>query len=105
MLSSPRRLLPRKETIDMATHHEGHTHNHGPSCGHTGILHDGHVDYLHDGHMHHQNGSTVEEHTLAVNSTNPATCTPAKDSRSHDKTHKHGPKCGHAAVPPSPHGF
>ena len=26
----------------MATHHQGHTHQHGPACGHVGILHEGH---------------------------------------------------------------
>jgi len=87
----------------MTTHHEGHTHKHGPACGHVGVLHDGHVDYLHDGHLHHQNGGKVEEHTLAVNSTNPAACRPAHDCGGHEKTHKHGPGCGHAAVPHGDH--
>src|SRR6202451_2101923 len=30
-----------KELIDMATHHEGHGHQHGPGCGHTAIKHEG----------------------------------------------------------------
>ena len=36
----------------MATHHEGHTHKHGPDCGHVGIVHDGQphrADRRHDG--------------------------------------------------------
>jgi len=89
--------------INMATHHEGHTHQHGPNCGHTAILHDGHVDYLHDGHLHHQNGTKVEEHALAVSTTNPAACTPGHDCGGHEKAHKHGPGCGHAAVPHGDH--
>jgi len=87
----------------MATHHEGHTHQHGPNCGHAGILHDGHVDYLHDGHLHHQNGSKVEEHALAVTTVNPAACTPGLDCGGHEKAHKHHSGCGHTAVPHGDH--
>jgi hypothetical protein len=87
----------------MAHTHENHDHKHGPACGHTAITHDGHTDYLHDGHLHHQSGGTVEEHTLAVSTANPADCTPAHDCGAHDKTHRHGPGCGHEAVPHGDH--
>jgi hypothetical protein len=87
----------------MAHSHENHDHKHGPACGHTAITHDGHTDYLHDGHLHHQSGVTVEEHTLAVSSANPADCTPAHDCGAHDKAHRHGPDCGHEAVPHGDH--
>jgi hypothetical protein len=87
----------------MTTHHEGHTHQHGPNCGHTAIRHDGHVDYLHDGHLHHQDGSKVEEHALGVSTTNPAACTPSHDCGGHEKAHKHSPNCGHPAVPHGDH--
>jgi hypothetical protein len=95
----------------MANLHEGHRHQHGPNCGHTGILHDGHVDYLHDGHvdylhdghLHHQTGTKVEEHFLAVSATNPDACTIDHDCGSHDKGHKHGPDCGHSTVPHGDH--
>jgi DNA-binding transcriptional ArsR family regulator len=95
--------LSREGDEEMANTHQGHGHQHGKNCGHTGIEHDGHVDYLHDGHMHHQKGGNVEEHTLAVNSTNPASCTPAHACGEHEKCHKHGPKCGHEAVPHGDH--
>jgi hypothetical protein len=87
----------------MATHHKGHTHQHGPGCGHTGILHDGHVDYLDEGHLHHRDGGQVEEHQLAVNGTNPDSCTPGHNCGGHNAAHKHGPDCGHAAVPHGGH--
>jgi hypothetical protein len=89
--------------IDMANHHEGHTHQHGPNCGHTGIKHQGHVDYLHDGHLHHQNGGKVEEHTIEVSTSNPSTCTPSHDCGGHEKAHKHGANCGHQAIPHGDH--
>ncbi len=87
----------------MADHHEGHTHKHGPGCGHVGILHDGHVDYLHDGHLHHPKGDKVEEHVVAVSATNPGACTPAHSCAGHPKDHKHGSGCGHPAVPHGDH--
>ena len=87
----------------MAHIHEGHAHKHGPDCGHTGIMHDGHVDYLHDGHLHHVQGDKVEEHALVVNAANPADCTPKHSCNGHDKSHKHGTNCGHAAVPHGDH--
>ncbi len=87
----------------MANHHEGHSHQHGPACGHTGIKHQGHVDYLHDGHLHHQDGTALEEHTLEVSATNPAACTPTHDCGGHEKAHKHGANCGHNAIPHGDH--
>jgi hypothetical protein len=87
----------------MAHQHEGHTHQHGPDCGHPGIVHEGHVDYLHDGHLHHMSGDKVEEHALAVSPSNPADCTPKHDCAGHAKGHQHGPDCGHPAVPHGDH--
>src|SRR5438874_516300 len=84
-------------------HHANHSHQHGPGCGHTAIRHDGHVDYLHDGHLHHVNGGVVEEHSLAVSSSNPASCTPGHACDGHDAGHRHGPGCGHEAVPHGDH--
>ena len=60
----------------MSHTHENHTHVHGAQCGHTAIKHGDHVDFLHDGHLHHQTSAgVVEEHTLEVTNTNPASCT------------------------------
>src|SRR5262245_43072590 len=87
----------------MAHEHANHPHQHGPGCGHTGIVHEGHVDFLHDGHLHYQAGGKVEEHTLAVDATNPDGCTPGHSCGGHAKTHQHGPNCGHAAVPHGDH--
>jgi hypothetical protein len=90
----------------MAAHdqerHETHTHRHGAGCGHTAVSHEGHTDYLHDGHLHHQSGDRVEEHRIAVGSTNPNACTPTH-SGCHEAGHKHGPGCGHEAVPHGDH--
>jgi hypothetical protein len=84
--------------------HKGHDHNHGPGCGHTAIRHDKHVDYLHDGHLHHvEDDGSVTEHALDVGGQNPSSCTPKHDCGGHPKTHKHGPGCGHEAVPHGDH--
>jgi hypothetical protein len=84
--------------------HDNHDHEHGAGCGHTAIQHDGHVDHLHDGHLHHTAADgTVEEHTLAVNGTNPGECTPHHACGAHDASHKHGEGCGHEAVPHGDH--
>jgi hypothetical protein len=82
--------------------HAGHDHEHGPTCGHTAIRHDGHTDYLHDGCLHHPHRGHVDEHSLAVNSQNPAECTPGFRN-GHDEGHRHGPGCGHEAVPHGEH--
>jgi hypothetical protein len=84
-------------------HSGAHAHKHGTNCGHTTVNHEGHTDYLQDGHLHHLHGDHVEEHRIAVNSMNPDKCTPTHDCSGHDKTHVHGPKCGHEAVPHGNH--
>jgi hypothetical protein len=87
--------------------HPGHTHEHGPNCGHTVIKHEGHVDYIHDGHLHHPAGTAgstvVEEHVLDVGSKNPDRCTPNHRCAGHQTGHKHGPGCGHEALPHGDH--
>ena len=82
--------------------HEGHSHEHGPDCGHTAVMHDGHVDYLHDGHLHHPHDGHVDEHRFEVNGKNPAECTPGF-SGAHSEQHEHGPGCGHEPVPHGDH--
>jgi hypothetical protein len=89
--------------MTMPGHHEGHSHQHGPNCGHKAVRHNGHVDYLHDGHLHHHGAAGVEEHALAVDGTNPATCTPGHACGGHAQQHQHGPGCGHEAVPHGDH--
>ena len=82
------------------THHE---HEHGEGCGHTRIEHAGHVDFVHDGHLHHDQDGHYDEHTLEVSAANPADCTPGHACGSHDAAHRHGPGCGHEAVPHGDH--
>jgi hypothetical protein len=82
--------------------HEGHSHRHGPGCGHTGVRHDGHVDYLHDGCLHHPHEDHVDEHRIGVDARNPAECTPGY-GEGHDRGHRHGPDCGHEQVPHGDH--
>lgn len=84
--------------------HPNHSHVHSKDCGHTAILHDGHTDYLHDGHLHHMRADgVVEEHVLPVTTTNPDACAPLPAGVGHDAGHRHGPNCGHAAVPHGDH--
>lgn len=83
--------------------HDNHSHQHGPGCGHQAVQHDGHTDYLHDGHLHHVHGDHVDDHALAVNAGNPATCTPKHACGGHDQQHVHGAGCGHEAVPHGDH--
>lgn len=83
--------------------HEGHVHVHGPSCGHTAILHEGHVDYLHGGCLHHLHGDHIDEHTIAIDAHNPVVCTPAHTCGAHGAGHTHGPNCGHEPVPHGDH--
>jgi hypothetical protein len=83
--------------------HPAHDHQHGPGCGHTAVRHAGHVDYLHDGHLHHVGANGVEEHRLEVTAANPDDCTPDHDCGAHDVAHRHGPGCGHEAVPHGDH--
>ncbi len=89
---------------DCASHHHNHgDHKHAAGCGHKAIEHDGHVDFLHDGHLHHAHGDHHDCHSLAVNGTNPAGCTPDHDCGAHETDHTHGPDCGHDAVPHGDH--
>ncbi len=88
---------------ECAHQHGNHSHQHGPNCGHKAIAHDGHTDYLHDGHLHHMHGGHVDEHTIAVTSQNPSSCTPDHSCKGHDQAHVHGAGCGHEAVPHGDH--
>jgi len=83
--------------------HQGHAHTHGVGCGHTPVQHDGHTDYLHDGHLHHPHGDHVDDHELAATAINPSVCTPSHACGRHDALHRHGPNCGHEAVPHAGH--
>jgi hypothetical protein len=83
--------------------HENHAHVHGSGCGHKRVKHDGHEDYLHDGHMHHVHDGHVDEHQVSVSAGNPDSCTPQHACKKHDDMHKHGPGCGHEAVPHGDH--
>ena len=84
--------------------HQGHSHQHGPGCGHPAVRHEGHTDYLHDGHLHHpESGGHVDEHQLSVGAENPAACTPSHACGGHDAQHSHGPTCGHPMVPHGSH--
>jgi hypothetical protein len=79
--------------------HTTHSHKHGESCGHTAVKHESHVDYLHDGHLHGMEKGKQVEHKLAINSKNPAKENPVN----HADSHKHGPSCGHEAIPHGDH--
>jgi hypothetical protein len=87
--------------------HPDQGHEHGPKCGHTAVKHEGHVDYVHDGHLHHPAGDAdstlVEEHVIEVGSKNPGRCTPNHRCAGHETGHKHGPGCGHEAIPHGDH--
>ena len=84
------------------TTHAEHTHKHGPDCGHKTVKHDGHVDYLHDGHLHHVHDGHVDEHKISE-AANKTACTPEHKCSDHSAEHKHGPNCGHEAVPHEDH--
>lgn len=83
--------------------HKDHPHSHGPNCGHVAIKHGDHVDYLHDGHLHHPHEGHIDEHVIDVGGTNPDRCTPDHQCGGHDQQHRHGPGCGHEAVPHGDH--
>jgi hypothetical protein len=83
------------------THEEQHTH--GPDCGHRAVRHERHLDYLHDGHLHHPHNGHVDEHVIAVGAANPDACTNGHRCSAHDGQHRHGPGCGHDAVPHGTH--
>lgn len=74
-----------------------HDHQHGPGCGHIAIRHADHVDYLHDGHLHHVHGDHVDEHVIPVSRRNPTGHTTELND------HRHGPDCGHPAIPHGDH--
>lgn len=87
--------------------HAGHSHEHGSQCGHTAVRHNGHTDYLHDGHLHHPHaiGDTVahyDEHRFEVSATNPEGCVGTTTGCT-ASGHRHGPGCGHEAVPHGDH--
>uniref|UniRef100_Q01UD2 Threonine dehydratase n=1 Tax=Solibacter usitatus (strain Ellin6076) TaxID=234267 RepID=Q01UD2_SOLUE len=84
-------------------HSGAHGHQHGPNCGHLAVQHDGHIDYLHDGHLHHSHGDHVDDHRIEVTSANPEKCTQGHKCSGHEKSHAHGPNCGHEAVPHGNH--
>jgi len=85
----------------MASHatHADHPHAHGSGCGHVAVRHNGHVDYLDEGHLQHPSDGHVEDHVIEVSAANPDRCSPEHRGRGHDAAHRHGPGCGHAAVP------
>ena len=83
--------------------HENHSHKHGANCGHTAVKHNGHIDYLHDGHLHSLHEDHIDEHQIEISATNPTECTPNHSCSGHDKSHQHGPSCGHEVVPHGDH--
>jgi hypothetical protein len=83
--------------------HGKHNHTHGKNCGHKAIHHDDHIDYLHDGHLHSELNGKIVEHTISFSATNPNDCTPQHACTGHEKSHKHGPNCGHEAIPHGDH--
>jgi hypothetical protein len=85
------------------TAHEGHSHRHGPGCGHPAVQHGDHVDYLHEGHLHHLHDDHVDEHVVPVSAANAAACTPQHRCGTHAGDHVHGPQCGHAQIPHGDH--
>jgi hypothetical protein len=97
--------LRREEGTSTVKHttHLGHTHEHGPDCGHLAIRHEEHTDYVHEGHLHSPRGDHVDECKLGVTAANPADCTPSHACGEHSMGHLHGPACGHEAVPHGDH--
>ena len=83
--------------------HGAHTHQHTAGCGHVRVRHDGHEDFLHDGHLHHVHGDHVDEHAIEVGGGNKAECGQGHACSAHAADHKHGPGCGHEAVPHGDH--
>ena len=78
-------------------------HVHGPNCVHIAVRHKGHVDYLDQGHLQHMDDGGMDEHAVEVKATNPDRCTREHRASGHDAAHKHGPGCGHEAVPHGDH--
>lgn len=83
--------------------HEGHSHDHGPDCGHTAIAHGDHTCYLHDGHLHMPHEDHVDCHVLEVGEAFPGNCTEGHQCAGHAADHVHGPDCGHQLVPHGDH--
>jgi hypothetical protein len=79
--------------------HQGHSHQHGPGCGHRMVEHVDHADYLHDGHLHHVHDDHLDEHVLPISAANPAGCTPQHTCSGHGEGQVHGASCGHPRVP------
>jgi hypothetical protein len=69
----------------------GHSHIHGPGCGHTAVRHKDHVDYL-DRHLHHVNGEHIEEHVIEVSEMNPDRCSPEHRDKLEEKLGLSWPK-------------
>ncbi|HEY4387150.1 MAG TPA: hypothetical protein VGN34_22065 [Ktedonobacteraceae bacterium] len=82
----------------MTTHtiHQEHTHAHSANCGHKAVKHEGHTDYLHNGHLHFPHEKHYDDHVIAVNEHNPATCSPIECACNHIG-------CGHEQVPHGDH--
>lgn len=74
----------------------------GGAQGRTAVHHDDHVDYLDRGRLLHEKSGRVEEHTIAVTTQNPDRCEAANRAEA-KPGHKHGPNCGHEAVPHGDH--
>jgi hypothetical protein len=83
--------------------HQADLHVHGPGCGHASIGHRGHEDYVQDGRLDHVHAGTVTPHSIEVDQTNPASCTPMHACGGHAADHRHGAACGHASVPHGDH--
>jgi hypothetical protein len=47
--------------------------------------------------------TTQSRHSIPVSKKNPDSCTPSHRCGSHDTAHKHGPGCGHDAIPHGDH--
>jgi hypothetical protein len=81
--------------------HGGHVHQAG--CGHTAVTHEGHTDYLHGGHLHHVHDGHVDEHEVSAGGANPDRCDAGHAWQEHEAGHRHGPGCGHQAIPHGGH--
>ena len=79
------------------------SHIHRRGCGHTAVRHKDHVDYLDHGHLQHVTGEHTEEHAIEVSEVNPDRCSPEHRAHGHESAHRHGPGCGHEAVPHGNH--
>lgn len=78
-------------------------HVHGPGCGHIAIQHKNHVDYLDRGRLQHVESGHADEHVVEISATNPDRCDLNHRASGHSAAHRHGPDCGHEAVPHGDH--